>query len=351
MKASKPENRKVLLIALLLLSFFTPSFAAEKTRSLKKEFVVGQDVKLNIETSYGKVHLNVWDKNLMTIDVLITTDASSEKEAQRMLDNITPVITGNSSQVDIVTKIANTGSSGKNRSFSIDYTINMPRSTSLDADNRFGDLFLDESTGPAKINIEYGNLTINKLTNPAADITMKFSNASIFEASDLKLNAQYSNLKSKSAGKVSSNSKFSTLDMGNISSLGLTSGYDTYTIEELKSVSGTAKFSTITIGELMQSIDLNLDYGGLDVKQVNPGFSSINLITSFNGVELGIPASASYRLMADLSFGELKYPKGATITVTEKSYTSKTYSGTIGSSKSSTSKVTIKAKNADVKIY
>ena len=351
MKSPMPENRNVMLLALLLLALSIPLSAAEKTKTLKKEFVVGQDVRLNIETSYGKVHLNVWDKNLMTIDVLVTAEASSEKNAQQLLDNITPVITGNSSQVDIVTRIGNTGSSGKNRSFSIDYTINMPRSSSLNADTRFADLFLDESTGVAKINVEYGNLTINKLTNPAADITLKFSNASIFAAADMKLDAQYSNLKSKSSGKVSCNSKFSTLDMGELTSLGLTSGYDTYTIEQLKSVSGTAKFSNITINELKQKLDLDMDYGGLDVKHVNPSFSMISLTASFNGIDLGIPPSASYQLSADMSFGELNYPKGANITVAEKSYTSKTYTGTVGSSKSPVSKVYIRGKNCDVKVF
>ncbi len=351
MKSPKPENRKVMLLALLLLALSIPLSAAEKTKTLKKEFVVGQDVRLNIETSYGKVHLNVWDKNLMTIDVLVTAEASSEKNVQQLLDNITPVISGNSSQVDIVTRIGNTGSSGKNRSFSIDYTINMPRSSNLNADTRFADLFLDESSGVAKINIEYGNLTINKLTNPAADITLKFSNASIFAAADMKLDAQYSNLKSKSSGKVSCNSKFSTLDMGELTSLGLTSGYDTYTIDKLKSVSGTAKFSNITINDLAQKLDMEMDYGGLDVKYVNPAFSMISLTASFNGIDLGIPSSASYQLSADLSFGELNYPRNANITVTEKSYTSKTYTGTVGSSKSPVSKVFIRGKNCDVKVY
>jgi len=350
----KPLMLKSLtLIAALVLIPVVASLAQSgtKTKSIKKEFVVGQDIKLNIETSFGKVHCNVWDKNLMTIDVLVTADAISDKEAQNLIDQITPVITGNSSLVEIITKIGNTGSSGKSKSFSIDYTINMPRSTSISVENRFGDLYIDESTGPVKINLEYGNLTINRLTNPASDITLKFSNGTIRTAGDARLNLQYSNFKNSSASDIKSQTKFSTIDLGDLNSLVVDSEYDTYSVEKIKTMNGSGKFSTIKIEELEQKLDLTVEYGGLDVKSVNPSFSLINLIASFNGIELGIPSTASYRLNADMSFGDCTYPKGSMVTVSEKSYTTKLLTGTVGTSKSPTSKVNIKGKNCDVKLY
>jgi hypothetical protein len=345
--------KSLTLIALLVLIPALASLAQSgtKTKSMKKEFVVGQDVKLNVETSFGKVHCNVWDKNLMTIDVLVTVDARSDKEAQNLLDQITPVITGNSSLVEITTKIGNTGSSGKSKSFSIDYTVNMPRSTNLSVENRFGDLYIDESTGPVKVNIEYGNLTINRLTNPASNITLKFSNGTIRNSGDFRMNLQYSTFKNSSASDINSQTKFSTIDLGDISSIIVDSEYDTYSIGKVRIINGSGKFSTIKIDELEQKLDLATEYGGLDVKSVNPSFSVINLVASFNGIELGIPSSASYKLNADMSFGDCKYPKVSAVTVTEKSHTSKLLTGTVGTSKSPSSKVNIKGKNCDVKLY
>lgn len=336
---------------MLIPVFTTLAQSTVKTKAIKKEFVVGQDVKLNVETSFGKVHCNVWDKNLMTINALITADARSEKDAQSLLDKITTEITGNSSLVEITTKIGNTGSSGKSKSFSIDYTINMPRSTTITVSNRFGDLFIDETTAPAKINIEYGNLTINRLTHPSSVIAMKFSNGTINEAGDFKLNLEYSTFKIKNASDINCTTKFTTLDLGKLSTLVIDSEYDTYKFNEIKTLTGDGKFSTLDIEQLNQKLDLNVEYGGLDVESVSPSFSLINIVASFNGINIGIPSSASYQLNADVSFGECRYPKASSVTVTEKSFTSKLYTGKVGSSNTPSAKVNIKGKNSDIKLY
>lgn len=351
MKPSFLKQPALLAALLLIPAFSCLAQSGVKTKSMKKEFVVGQDVRLNIETSFGKVHCNVWDKNLMTIDVLVTADARSDKDAQRLLDQITPEITGNSSLVEIKTNIGNTGSNGKSKSFSIDYTINMPKSTTLSAENRFGDLFIDESTGPVKIDIEYGNLTINKLSNPASSITLKFSNGTIHSAGNATFNLQYSTFKNSNAADIKSKTRFSTIDLGTLSSVLLDSEYDTYSVDKIIAMNGSGKFSTLNIGQLEQKLDMDVEYGGLDVKAVNPSFSLIDITASFNSVSLGIPSSASYRLNADMSFGDCRYPKGSAVTVVENSHTSKTLSGTVGSSKNPTAKVSLKGQNTDIELY
>jgi len=342
-----------LIIALLLL-FPAMSLTAQtgvKSFSVKKEFTVGQDVKLNIETSFGKVHCNVWDKNFMTIDVLVSVEAQNDKEAERLLHQIEPVITGNSSVVDIMTKIGNTGSSGKSTSFSIDYTIHMPRSTTISVVNRFGDVYIDESTGPVRINLEYGNLTINRLANPSSDVTLKFSTGTIHAAGNLKLNLEYSTLNLKKGADISSRSRFSTLDLGDLSNLWLNSEYDTYTVDKANSLTGSGKFSSLNMDEILQRIDIEVEYGGLDAKTISNSFSRINVIASFNSISLGIPVSASYILQAEMNFGECIFPKGSAVKVIEKSHTSRIFSGTVGAAANPSSKVTIKGKNSDVKLF
>lgn len=346
------HNLSYFLTALLLVQVtIATGQSGAKTKSMKKDFVVGQDVRLNLETSFGKVHCNVWDKNLMTIDVKVTAEARSDNDAQKILDQITPEITGNSSLVEIKTRIGNTGSGGKSKSFSIDYTINMPRSTTLSADCRFGDLFIDESTGPVKINLEYGNLTINRMSNPSSSITLKFSNGTIHNAANATFDFQYSTFNNKNAAGVTCKSRFSTVDFGNLRSLALDSEYDTYTIENAGDITGSGKFSTITVNLLERKIDLDVEYGGLEVESVSASFSSIDISASFNGVSLGIPSTASYRLSADLSFGDCRYPKGSAVSVTEKTHTSKVLSGIVGGSKAPSAKVTLRGRNTDFDLH
>ena len=351
MKTSFLNSQLIIALLLLVPALNLSGQTGAKSISAKKEFIVGQDVRLNIETSFGKVHCDVWDKNLMTIDVMVSVEAKNDKEAERLLKQIEPVITGNSSVVDINTKIGNTGSSGKSTSFSIDYTIHMPRSTTISLVNRFGDVYIDESTGPVRINLEYGNLTINRLANPASDVTLKFSTGTINEAGNLKLNLEYSTLNFKKGADISSRSRFSTLDLGDLSNLWLNSEYDTYTVEKANSLTGSGKFSSLNLDEILQRIDMEVEYGGLDVEAIGNAFSRINLIASFNNISLGIPASASYTLQADMNFGECSFPKGSSIKVTEKSHTAKLFSGSVGPASNPSAKVTIRGDNCDVTLY
>jgi len=321
------------------------------SKSFKKKFTVGKDVRLNVASSFGKVHCNVWDKNLLTVDVQIKVSARNDKEAQRIMNQIDSQITGNSSAISITTKVGSINTSGKSNSFSIDYIINMPRTTTLDIRNRFGDVFIDETTSQATLEVEYGNLSVNRLLNSASTVTLKFSNGNIAKSEKINYALEYSTLNIKEATDIDARTKFSTINIEGANACKINSEYDTYKIEKAKSLVGTSKFTTINADELLQTIDLNVEYGSLDVDKINPSFTLINLTASFNNISIGIPASASYALTANMSFGDCKYPKASTVKVTEKSFTSKSYSGHVGQSSNSSSKVTIKGNNSDVKLF
>jgi len=338
---------------ILLLSLSISGFSQQGTKSktIKKEFTVGKDAKLRIETSYGKIHCNVWDKNQISVTALVTVDARNDKDAEMLLDEITPIINNTGSLVEITTKIGNTGMNFKSKSFSIDYTIYMPASTVLDISNRFGDLFVDETTAQATINIEYGNLSIKKLSNPASEITLKFSTGNVETAGRVKLNLEYSTLSLGTTDFADVSSKFTSCNITQVSGLTLDSEYDTFAISKVSGMDGSGKFSTFNVGELINRVEMNLEYGGLEVKKVNPSFTLINIIASFNNIKLGIPKEASYSLNADMKFGECRYPKESKVQVTEKSYTSKMYSGVVGSAKDPVAKVNIQGKNSDVTLH
>jgi hypothetical protein len=344
-------KKTAFVILLLSLSFSGFSQQGIKSKSIKKEFAAGKDAKLKIETSYGKVHCNVWDKNLISVTVLVSVDARNDKEAEQLLGEINPIINNTGSLVDITTKIGNTGKNFKSKSFSIDYTIFMPKSTILDISNRFGDLFVDETTAQSTINIEYGNLSIKKLSNPSTEITLKFSTGNIESAGRIKLNLEYSTLSLGTTDYADVSSKFTTCNISQVSGLKLDSEYDTFTIDKVSGIDGSGKFSTFKVGELINRAELNVQYGGLEISKVNPAFTLINIIASFNSIKLGIPREASYTLNADMKFGECRYPKDARVQETEKSYTSKMYSGTVGTSKNPVAKVNIQGKNSDVTLY
>jgi len=343
---------KSIFAALLIALPHANAFAqqSQRSRSDHKEFATAGNVKVSIETSFGKVQCVTWDKNQVTVDVRVNASASTDRDAQKILDAISTQISGNSSEIIIRTAIGNTGNS-RNKSFNVDYTINLPRTANLDISQRFGDLFLDDCTGKVKINVEYGNLTLGSLTDPASDITLKFSKGTINQLGDCKLKLEYSTLKTRRSANLKVNSRFSTYESGEVTILDTDSEYDTFMVDRVTEFSGSGKFSSFKVEELLRKADLAIDYGDLEIKSVADNFILVNLISSFNNIRIRIPSSASYKLNADMSFGECRYPANASVSVTEKSFTNKLYSGIVGSNRSSTARVNIKGKNSDVKLY
>lgn len=341
----------LLIISFLAASLFGLAQQETRTKNISKQFKVNSDVLLKVESSFGKVSCTVWDKNEISVDVEIRVDMRNEKDAQRILDQIRPVISGSASLVEIKTETGSISSGNKSTSFSVDYTIRMPESTRLDIESRFGSLYTDATTAPAKLVVEYGSLTLKKFTNPDFEIILKFSTGKIESLGKGRLDLQYSTINLGTADFIDMDSKFSTINIKTLTGIRIDSQYDNIGIEKISGMDGSAKFTAIKIDALINRLELALQYGGLDVNNVNPSFSNISLDASFNNINLGIAPSASYRLNADMSFGGCRYPQKSAVTVTEKSMTSSLYSGTVGTDKSPSARVSIKGRNSDVKLY
>lgn len=341
----------LLIISFLAASLFGLAQQETRTKNISKQFKVNSDVLLKVESSFGKVSCTVWDKNEISVDVEIRVDTRNEKDAQRILDQIRPVISGSASLVEIKTETGSISSGNKSVSFSVDYTIMMPESTRLDIESRFGSLYSDATTAPARLAVEYGNLTLKKFTNPDYEIILKFSTGKIESLGKGRLDLHYSTINLGTADFIEMDSKFSTINVKTITGIRIDSQYDNFSIEKISGMEGSAKFTAIKVDALINRLELSLQYGGLDVNSVHPSFSNISLDASFNSINLGIDPAASYRLNADMSFGECHYPKKSAISVTEKSMTSSLYSGTVGTEKSPSARVSIKGRNSDAKLF
>jgi len=90
------------------------------------------------------------------------------------------------------------------------YTINFPQSMSIDLTNKFGDIYINEVSGKARINLSYGSLDVNKLNNSDNLIDLKFCNsAKVRSIQGAVVNLKYSTLDIDYAGSLRLDSKYS----------------------------------------------------------------------------------------------------------------------------------------------
>ncbi len=324
--------------------------AQELSKSFSKTFDVKADAEVDINNKYGQVNIQTWDKAQVAINVEVSVDARSEKDSQRVLDKIDVIINGTNSAVKAVTSFDGKLDC-KNCNITIFYDVKMPAGNSLVLANEFGNADIGKLEGNTDISIAYGNLEIDELNGKSNSISLKFGDAEITSLKAAKLVLEYGSLELGQAGYLDLYSRFSGLEIGNVSELVLDSEYDGLELSSVAKMEGKAAFTGIEIGELSDRMVLASSYGGIEVDRVAGGFTLIDISTEFGGLELGVSSSASYKLSANASFGDISFPeKNADITKqVEKSF-EKEVEAFIGSDKSSASVVRRKARNCDIDI-
>jgi hypothetical protein len=329
------------------------SFAKEEfTKKISKSFEINKDATLAIKNKFGKIHCQNWDKNSISIDVIITIEASNQDKANRYFDKINISFTGNPDRVTATTSFDDNMFDKNNNDISVDYMVYAPRTIGIEIDHKFGDIILEEILGSSQIELGYGSLKANKLNGIDNELEIKFSEAFIGYVKSADLELKYSELEIDEANDMSAESKFSELDIGKIDVLTLESGYDDDYIGSVRDLDIEASFSDVEIRSLDERLIADFDYGELKVKEIGRAFELIEITNSFSGATIGFNSDASFRLNATVKMGDLSYPRDkARLSVVDLSYTSNKYEGVIGDDQDTSSKVIIESKNSGVTLY
>jgi hypothetical protein len=175
----------------------------EFSKNLHKDYDANENTLLIIQNKFGDVDINNWDKNKVSIDVIITVDHKNEEKAKELIDYIEVEFNQTGNTIEAITKIDEKFSkwnsftfNDNQKEFSIDYKVNIPKNIKLDLLNKYGSVFINEVAGHTKISVKYGNLKINKLTRenikPLNEIYLGYSNGTIEDCKWLNLNIKYS---------------------------------------------------------------------------------------------------------------------------------------------------------------
>lgn len=339
------------LIILFTFGFLTLHAGEDYSKKITKSFVVNGDAQLVVFNKYGKVYCENWTKNEVSVEVTITVEATSEDKANKIFNKIGIDITGNPSMVRAETSIESGAFNKGSTELSIDYKIQFPKSMSVDIDNKFGDIFIDEVDGKARIDLGYGMVKVKKLNNSSNNLDIKFSEGNFGYVNRAEMDVKYTELTIDEANELIADTRFSELEFVKVGKVVLDSGYDEITVGDVNDMETEASFSEINIASLTERLVAESGYGDITVRNVGKGFSLIDIDNNFADTKLWFDVAASFSVDVNMKMGDFYFPKSnSNVTSQELSFTSHKYKGTIGSGSNITSKVVIVAGNADVKI-
>ena len=334
----------VLIASLFLLSWI-PLIAQDFSKTYQGKYDVDKGAIMVIKSKFGDIKCQAWDENSVSIDVTINVEASSQERANKVFDKIGVELSGTRTKVTGVTTIDNIN----NGDFSIDYDIRFPRWITVDLDNQFGDILLDETDGQARINLEYGAMEAVAFNSTLNDVTLKFSDAEVGFMKAGDVNIEYGEWDMEGTENLKLYSRFSEINVDKAASLNLDSQYDEITIGEAGEIIAICRFSELDIEKISGDFDFDIEYGEIDVNYIAASFKTGKLRNTFAGADLTFDPKTSMTVDAEIEFGEMSYPKAnASMNHEVIGYTTNIYKGKFGTG--TASQLTIISKNSDVSI-
>ncbi|UMB60967.1 hypothetical protein MHL31_01905 [Lutibacter sp. A80] len=327
-----------------------------KSKILKKEYSVNNNATLNITNKYGNIGIATWNENKIAIEVTITTNGYDEEKVEEKLEKINVNFDGNPDNVTAETIIEKTSSSwnllkwGKSNNINIEinYLIQMPVSNNVNLTNDYGAINIDNLEGSAKINCDYGKITIGELWNTHNYINIDYTNNSTIDfIQNGTINADYSTLHIDKSNSVKLNADYSHLSFGKIALLKYNCDYGSLKIEDAFDITGNSDYMHTSVKKLRGTGDFDMDYGSLKLLELGDEFKNITINSSYTNTKIGVKPTNNFSINTSLNYGNLKYRDGFTINKEIVKTTSKYYEGYYNSANTS-SNITIKSSYGSV---
>jgi len=320
MKAMKPMYKILLLALFLPLTLLANDNHKKgkytKSKTINKEFNVNNNSTLNVKNKYGDITISTWNKNLITITVNISTNGNDEKKVEDRLKNITVEFDANTDVVSAITKIEKKSKSwgwwgNDNVSMKINYIIKMPATNNVKLANDYGNIVLDNLSGAAFINCDYGKLDIGRLENEVNNISIDYTKGSNIEYLNRGvINADYSTLHIENSDLVKLNADYSHLSFGKTETLNYNCDYGSLDVENANFVKGRSDYMHAKIERIDLSGNFNSDYGSIKIGSLGNAFKNLQVQTSYTHVKIGVVSTNSFKIEANLSYTNFKTLNG-----------------------------------------
>lgn len=337
------------MILFVVLAAGTQLAAEEKTKEYHESWPVENVQTLEIDNKFGEVKITDKGGDVVTIDVVITVEASGAKQAEELLDQIEVNFGKTGGTVTAETEISRNFRS-RDR-FSIDYEVNIPPDKNLHITNKYGNTFVHVLNANGMFDIQYGNFKANALNMPSGgymNLELSYGKADLEAAGDLKTTVQYSTINVGKSGKLVLNSKYNVVHIQEAELIEADSRYDTFRFGTVGSLSAITKYTRIQVAEMLKELNLEAGYGGVKIDRVDSGFGSISVTSSYGEVSLGL-ADSDYALDASCDYCGISYPENRFSGDRSREGQSSEVKGVVGS-RNSKGKVLIRSRYGQINL-
>ncbi|MEL6562006.1 MAG: hypothetical protein AAFQ94_27715, partial [Bacteroidota bacterium] len=148
------------------------------TKNITKSYAMTSKSEVDIINKYGKVVVSAWDKDSVKIVVDIIAFGKNDDAVDKLMSKVNIDFMRSGDYLSVETKMNRKGGSfgavlsnieGYSKSLlnknkvTIDYTVYLPVTSSLNLENKFGDVFIGNFDGNIDLDLSHGDLKARSL--------------------------------------------------------------------------------------------------------------------------------------------------------------------------------------------
>ena len=353
----KKSTIQWLLLLAIVMSASTLS-ARDYTKEIIRNFKVNADAKFVVDNSRGDVNITTWDKNTIKIEAEIIVSAKDAAQAEEFFKQIKIDFEKNSGYVKAMTMKEKESESWKdwiwgstkNLNWNVHYKITIPKTNTLSATNKFGDIYVSNLKGDASVNVKYGNFKLTNFNNLKCELS--YGEGTISEVNNLNLDLKYCDIKLRKAknidivskhseidideaSEIRSNSKYDDFEIGTVMDLNSTGRYDDFVIGKVGTINAAGKHSDFEIESILKSGDFNVEYGEVIIGNLSNSVEKLKLIGEYTEFVIDTE-NGEFNLILDGDATEVETPENMNTTSKKKEDNVLKLKGNVGTGNSNT---------------
>ncbi len=308
-----------------------------KEKKITKEYTVNSNATLEIHNSYGEVNMVTWNENKIVIEVHVKTNSNDEDQAQDKLDDIDVRFEGSSSYVSARTNFSNSSRSwwnswrSSNVNMEVNYTIKLPITNAIDISNDYGGITLNKLEGNAKINCDYGRLSIGDLLGEDNYLNFDYTkNSSINYIKSGTINTNYSSFRLDNGENIDLNADYTKSEFGKIKELNYTCDYGSIITEETGNIRGRGDYLSARIGRVQRDLNIVANYGSIKIDEISQNAKNIRIQSDYTGIKIGYHNDYHFKFDIKLEYAGLSGKQDLTIVKEHKKSSDRSYEGYYG---------------------
>lgn len=292
------------------------SLQAEHRRHIVRSYAVPTAGRpFSLDTRYGRVQINPWNKKEIKVDVELVARSESDAGARQILDALGVQWLDYDAKTGGVAVSTQFGAALRGRAggcrYEVNYTVWLPRTTALKIHNSFGEVTVaGDISGPTELAVEYGTLRTARLQGPRNLIRIGNGDCRIAFAGRASIDASYAQLRLDTGTTVDLRNNYSDVDIGTVQDLTVHSKYGDVALGTVRNLRGSSGYSRFTIEKLDEALDMALRYcPDFVVRDMGANFRQVNLDGGFSTIRLGFAEAPAFRFDVSTEQGQLLVDK------------------------------------------